>query len=150
MTESETDPAIIRTILGMQRGEITEHHIYKKIASAERNSHNRDVLTRIAEEELGHYSIWKHYTGQDVAPDTSRIWYYYLLARILGITFAIKLMEGVEKRAQSFDKILIDTFPEIQIILAHEEAHERELIAVIDEDRSGTWALSCSGSTTPW
>jgi VIT1/CCC1 family predicted Fe2+/Mn2+ transporter len=70
-----------------------------------------------------------------VAPNTSRIWFYYLIARVFGITFAIKLMEGVEKRAQSYDKALIDKIPEIQTILTNEEIHERELIALIDEDR---------------
>jgi VIT1/CCC1 family predicted Fe2+/Mn2+ transporter len=44
-------------------------------------------------------------------------------------------MEGVEKRAQSYDKSLIDKIPEIQTILKNEETHERELIALIDEDR---------------
>jgi VIT1/CCC1 family predicted Fe2+/Mn2+ transporter len=92
-------------------------------------------LTRIAHDELGHYGIWKQYTHQDVAPNTSRIWFYYLIARIFGITFAIKLMEGVEKRAQSYDKALIDTIPEIRTILTNEETHERELIALIDEER---------------
>ena len=70
-----------------------------------------------------------------MAPNTPRIWFYYLIARGLGITFAIKLMEGVEKRAQSYDKALIDKIPEIQVILANEETHERELIALIDEER---------------
>jgi VIT1/CCC1 family predicted Fe2+/Mn2+ transporter len=44
-------------------------------------------------------------------------------------------MEGVEKRAQSYDKILIDRIPEIKTILTNEETHERELIALIDEER---------------
>jgi VIT1/CCC1 family predicted Fe2+/Mn2+ transporter len=54
---------------------------------------------------------------------------------VFGITFAIKLMEGVERRAQSYDTSLVDTIPEIQTILEHERTHERELIALIDEDR---------------
>jgi len=135
MTEPLFEPALMATLLAMQRGEITEHHIYKKIASAQKDPHNRDVLTRIAEDELGHYGIWKRYTRQDVLPDTARIWFYYLIALVSGITFAIKLMEGVEKRAQSYDRALIDTIPEIQTILTNEETHERELIALIDEER---------------
>ena len=135
MTETMFDQALIATLLAMQRGEITEHYIYKKIALAQKDPHNREVLTRIAQDELGHYEIWKRYTQQDVAPSISRIWFYYLIARVLGITFAIKLMEGVEKRAQSYDKALIDKIPEIQVILANEETHERELIALIDEER---------------
>jgi len=119
----------------MQQGEITEHHIYKKIASAQKDPHNREVLERIAQQELGHYAIWKGYTKQDVAPVTLRIWYYYLIARILGITFAIKLLEGVEKRAQGYDQALLDKVPETRQILINEENHERELIALIDEER---------------
>jgi VIT1/CCC1 family predicted Fe2+/Mn2+ transporter len=135
MTETRFEPALIATLLAMQRGEITEHHIYAKIAAAQKDPHNREVLTRIAQDELGHYGIWKRYTHQDVEPNTARIWFYYLIARVFGITFAIKLMEGVEKRAQSYDKALIDKIPEIQTILTNEETHERELIALIDEER---------------
>jgi VIT1/CCC1 family predicted Fe2+/Mn2+ transporter len=135
MTETRFEPALIATLLAMQRGEITEHHIYTKIAAAQKDPHNREVLTRIAQDELGHYGIWKRYTHQDPEPNTARIWFYYLIARVFGITFAIKLMEGVEKRAQSYDKALIDKIPEIQTILTNEETHERELIALIDEER---------------
>jgi VIT1/CCC1 family predicted Fe2+/Mn2+ transporter len=135
MTETRFEPALIATFLAMQRGEITEYYIYKKISLAQKDSHNRDVLKRIAQDELGHYEIWKQYTQQDVAPNTSRIWFYYLIARVFGITFAIKLMEGMERRAQSYDRVFIDKIPEIQTILTNEETHERELIALIDEER---------------
>jgi VIT1/CCC1 family predicted Fe2+/Mn2+ transporter len=135
MKETKADPTLVADLLVMQRGEITEYHIYKKIAAAQKDPHNRDVLTRIAQDELGHYETWKRYTQQDVLPNNPRIWFYYLIARFLGMTFAIKLMEGVEKRAQSYDKTLIDKIPEIQTILTNEETHERELIALIDEDR---------------
>jgi vacuolar iron transporter family protein len=135
MSEPPSDPSLKATLLAMQCGEITEHHIYAKIAAVQKNPHNREVLARIAEDELGHYGIWKQYTHQDVAPGTPRIWFYYLIARVFGITFAIKLMEGVERRAQSYDTSLVDTIPEIQTILEHERTHERELIALIDEDR---------------
>jgi len=135
MTEPPFEPALIATLIAMQRGEITEYHIYKKIAAAQKDPHNQDVLTRIAEDELRHYGIWKRYTRQDVSPDIPRIWFYFLIALVSGITFAIKLMEGVEKRAQSYDKTIIDKIPEIQTILTNEEIHERELIALIDEER---------------
>jgi VIT1/CCC1 family predicted Fe2+/Mn2+ transporter len=135
MTEPLPDPSLMATLLALQCGEITEHHIYTKIANVQKNAHNQEVLARIAEDELVHYSIWKRYTHQDVAPRTPRIWFYYLIARVFGITFAIKLMEGVERRAQSFDTSLVDSIPEIQTILANEISHERELIALIDEDR---------------
>jgi VIT1/CCC1 family predicted Fe2+/Mn2+ transporter len=135
MTETLPDPSHLATLIALQCGEITEHHIYTKLAATEKNPHNREVLTRIAGEELGHYGIWKRYTHRDVSPGTPRIWFYYLLARVFGITFAIKLMEGVERQGQSKYTTLAGAFPEVPAILAHEMAHERELIGLIDEDR---------------
>jgi VIT1/CCC1 family predicted Fe2+/Mn2+ transporter len=135
MPEITTDQKNIAILLALQKGEITEHLIYTKIAATTSDDHNREVLTRIAAEELGHYGIWKRYTKRDVTPDNVRVWYYYVIARLLGMTFAIKLMEGVEKRAQSVDQTLPFTIPEITGILKNEEVHERELIALIDEDR---------------
>lgn len=135
MPEITTDKKNIAILLALQKSEITEHHIYKKLAATTTEPHNREVLTRIAGEELTHYGIWKRYTRRDIAPDTLRIWFYYLIARLLGLTFAIKLLEGVEKRAQSADQTIPFTIPEIAGILKNEEVHEKELIALIDEER---------------
>jgi VIT1/CCC1 family predicted Fe2+/Mn2+ transporter len=135
MTDKNPDPNLASTLLALQQAEITEHHIDKKIAAIQTVAHNREILDQIAQQELEHYSIWKNYTHRDVAPNTIRIWFYYLMARFLGMTFAIKLMEGVEKRAQGYDQALISRVPETREILKNEENHERELIALIDEER---------------
>ena len=51
------------------------------------------------------------------------------------MTFAIKLMEGVEQGAQIGDPALLSAIPELPAMLADEAKHERELIALIDEER---------------
>jgi vacuolar iron transporter family protein len=135
MTVTQVNPTLEATLLALQQGEITEYHIYRKIASVQKVPHNREVLERIAQEELGHYAIWKQYTKKDIEPAQLRIWFYFLIARIFGMTFAIKLMEGVERRSQGYDRALADQFPETRQILLNEESHERELIALIDEER---------------
>ncbi|MDO9326291.1 MAG: VIT1/CCC1 transporter family protein [Methanoregula sp.] len=135
MPEITTDKKNIALLLSLQRGESTEHQIYTKLAAITVDLHNREVLTRIAGEELVHYGIWKRYTRRDVAPDMLRVWFFYVIARFLGLTFAIKLLEGVEKRAQSVDQAIPFTIPEVAGILMNEEVHERELIALIDEER---------------
>jgi VIT1/CCC1 family predicted Fe2+/Mn2+ transporter len=135
MTDLTRDQKHTETLLALQQGEITEYHIYKKIAAIQKVPHNREVLDRIAQQELGHYTVWKQCTHQDVAPNTLRIWFYFLIARVLGMTFAIKLMEGVEKRAQGYDQALIAQIPETREMLINEENHEKELIALIDEER---------------
>jgi VIT1/CCC1 family predicted Fe2+/Mn2+ transporter len=137
MMEKPLNQKTSDTLLKLQQAEITEYHIYQKIAAATTDSHNREILTRIAEQENEHYLIWKKYTGRDVAPDQYRVWYYYLLTRMLGITFAIKLMEGIEKRAQQTYRYreIGTIIPEVKEIVAHEEAHEHELIGLLDEER---------------
>ena len=123
------------TLRAFQKSEITEHAIYSKIAAATTDRTNHDVLTRIAADELIHYGIWKQYTGQDVKPDLLRVWLYFLAARVLGVTFTIKLMERMERHAQKLDQSMIGLIPEMPQMLANEESHERELIALIDEER---------------
>jgi VIT1/CCC1 family predicted Fe2+/Mn2+ transporter len=125
----------LNKISTLQRNEITEHHIYLRIAQVTPDPHNREVLTRIAAEELKHYAIWKQYTAKEIGPAILRVWFYYLIARLLGMTFAIKLMEGVEQGAQAGDEALLLAIPELPAMLANEANHERELIALIDEER---------------
>jgi VIT1/CCC1 family predicted Fe2+/Mn2+ transporter len=135
MPETLVDNKNQATLLAFQKNEITEHHIYSKIAATTHEPHNHEILTRIAADELIHYGIWKQYTGQDVKPDLLRVWLYYLAARVLGMTFTIKLMERMEQHAQTLDQSMIGLIAEIPQMLAKEESHERELIALIDEER---------------
>jgi VIT1/CCC1 family predicted Fe2+/Mn2+ transporter len=135
MPETGPDPKQVQQLLVFQKNEITEYDIYTRIAAITPEPKNREVLARIAAEELGHYRIWRTYTGQDTGPDRLRVWLYYFAARVFGMTFAIKLMEGVEKRAQKTDPSLSAVVPELPQMLSNEEAHERDLIALLDEER---------------
>ena len=88
-----------------QRNEITESILYERLASIEKDENNRKTLRLIAAEEKSHYAILKKYTGKEIGPDYKRIARFYFLARILGITFAIKLMESSEENAHNnYDK----------------------------------------------
>ncbi len=60
-------------LLGYQRNEITEYHIYRRLASAQKSPENRDVLEKIAQDQLGHYQLWKEHTQRDVQPRQSSI-----------------------------------------------------------------------------
>lgn len=92
MVDRETGDAI----LAAQRNEITEHIIYERLSRSVKDPHNRKVLERIAGEELEHHDFWKRHTNEDVKPDRLKIWGYFLISRVFGITFGIKLMETGE------------------------------------------------------
>lgn len=127
-------PAQKNRILILQKEELNGHYTYLKLASAVKDEHNAQILNRIAQEELKHYQIWKRYTETDITPNKLRIRFYYWLSKIFGLTFGIKLMELGEEKAQENYAGLIDLIPEAKMVLAEEEKHEDELLAMLDEE----------------
>ncbi len=122
-------------LLVYQKNEITEHHIYQRLARAIKSPENRRVLGKIADDELRHYRAWRSYTEQDVEPDKLKIWRYYLISRIFGFTFGVKLMEAGEEDAQDSYEQLPGTIPEAEAIIRDENEHENALIELLDEER---------------
>lgn len=127
--------ALRQEILRAQRNEITENIIYERLAKWSRDNRNREVLKRIAREELEHYRFWKGLTGEDVEPDRGRVRRYSWIARIFGLTFGIKLMERGEEGAQAAYGELSRSVPGAARIAEEENEHERALIDMIDEER---------------
>jgi len=127
-------PEIRSQLLTFQRLEITEHHIYKRLAEIVKPEENRRVLEKISQDELFHYQNWKKYTAQDVQPDSFAIWRYSLISRLFGFTFGIKLMERGEQKAQVNYEMLRPAIPEIDAWIKDENAHEQSLIAMLDEE----------------
>jgi len=124
-----------KTLLIAQRNEITEHFIYKKLAHGAKKKHNRDILNQIAEDELRHYKFWKTYTKQDVSPDKSKIFLYFFIAKIFGLTFGIRLMEKGESMAQvNYNKIAKE-IPEAARVADDEDKHEQALIEILNEEK---------------
>jgi VIT1/CCC1 family predicted Fe2+/Mn2+ transporter len=129
------DQATKKKLLSAQKAEITEHFIYEKLSQSTKDSHNKEILKRISGDELEHHNVWKEYTGEDVEPDRLKIWMYYLISRILGITFGIKLMERGEEQAQETYEEISKFVPAAKDIAQEEDEHEKQLIDLIDEER---------------
>jgi vacuolar iron transporter family protein len=119
----------------VQRGEITEHFIYQKLSESTGNARNRDILLQISRDEMRHHNVWKAYTGRAEKPNRIRVWVYYLIARIFGLTFGIKLMERGEGEAQIRYREMASVFPQALKIAKDEDEHEEQLIGMIDEER---------------
>lgn len=92
-------------------------------------------MEKIADDELRHYHEWKELTGEEVKPDKKKIVFYVLLSLILGLTFAIKLMERGEENAEKAYEKLEKEYPVAADILKDEFAHEQMLINLIEEER---------------
>ena len=122
-------------ILRMQQNELTESLIYKKIARFAKGEENKKTLLRLAGEEKAHYEIWKSYTKKELKPQKGKAFFYTAIARILGFTFAVKLMEKGEETAQGTYETLLAEVPEAGKIRTEEEEHENALMQMLDEER---------------
>ena len=133
--EKNISKASLDIIRSMQQGELTESVIYEKIAGFAKGEENRQALLRLSREEKAHYEIWKKYTGEEMKPQKGKVLWYTLLARVLGFTFAVKLMENGEENAQDKYEALAGEVPESVMIRRQEEEHEQALLAMLDEER---------------
>jgi VIT1/CCC1 family predicted Fe2+/Mn2+ transporter len=131
----ELPPAVRRRILAFQRAEITEYHIYRNIAKTIRDPQNRRILEQIADDERRHAEDWKRYTGVESVPDRIAVAKFTLISRLLGFTFAIKLMENGEEQAQKNYEELRPYIPEIDSWIRDEDNHEHKLLEMLDEER---------------
>ncbi|GAB4559786.1 MAG: VIT1/CCC1 transporter family protein [Anaerolineae bacterium] len=127
-------PEIKQMLVGFQRNEITEHHIYHRLAASMKTPENRDILEQIAADELRHYQIWRSYSGEDVEPDQRKIWFYTLVSRVFGLTFGLKLMESGEGATHEDYTPLIGIIPDAEQLAKEEQMHESRLIDLLDED----------------
>ena len=133
--ENNISASSLSLIKKMQQNELTESVIYEKIAKFAKGDENKATLLRLAAEEKAHYNIWHKYTGIDMKPQRAKVLKYTFLARVLGFTFAVKLMEKGEEGAQDKYEKLTEEVPESIAIRAQEEEHETALLAMLDEER---------------
>ncbi len=131
----EVSEKALSIIKRMQQNEITESAIYKRIAKFAKGEENKKVLLRLSDEEKAHYEIWKSYTGTEMRPNKFKVFKYALIARVLGFTFAVKLMESGEENAQKEYDLLAKEVEESTAIKAQEKEHEEALLGMLDEER---------------
>lgn len=135
MEHIESDYNMKNKLLSFQKNELTEYMIYKRLARSIKDTNNKEVLESIADEELRHHDLWKKYTKEKFEPNRFKIFFYFILSKIFGLTFGLKLMEKGEKGAQISYEEISSIVPEARKIEEDEDKHENELLAMIEEER---------------
>lgn len=129
------DKKLIMILEKVQKNEITEYFVYKKLSEWERDERNKKIFLEIAEDELKHFNQLKNYTKKDLKPDKIKIFLTLFLTKILGFTFTTKLMERGEDRAIEGYSDLLSSLPNINKIIEEEKTHEQKLLEILDEER---------------
>jgi vacuolar iron transporter family protein len=133
--ENELNQRLHATLCKFQKNEITESVIYNRLATSVKDPHNAAILQKISLEENGHYQFLKKYTHQTFKPNWVKVMFFYWISKIMGITFGIKLLENGEAHAQLKYAEIVAELPDFQNIMEDEDAHEKELIDMIEEER---------------
>lgn len=126
---------ILQKLIKIQKTERTEYYVYRNLANQIKEKKNAEILKKIANDELGHYTFWKKYTQKEIKPNKFLVWFYTLIGKFLGLTFSIKLMEQAEEKAQNFYSQIVQEIPEAKKIIDDEEEHEHTLIGMLDEEK---------------
>jgi VIT1/CCC1 family predicted Fe2+/Mn2+ transporter len=126
---------VLRQVLKFQQTEITEYHIYKRLARKVNPPENVKIIEQIAEDELRHYNGWKKYTNREIEPRWPIVWFYYCVSVVFGFTFGIKLMEQGEEAVQESYAEVANEIPEAKQFQHEEDIHEERLIGMLDEER---------------
>jgi len=124
----------IENVKFFQRNEITEYHIYRRLAG-KMNGKNSEVLSEIANDELKHYNFWEKYGGEQIKPNRWKVFFFYWITRLFGLTFGIKLMEKGEVGAQELYREATQYIPEAESIVDEEDQHEQKLIGMLKEKK---------------
>ncbi len=122
-------------IFAMQRNEVTEHQIYTRLARVLKKDPNAEILKKIGNEEQAHHDFLKKFTGRSAKPKWLKVFFFVFIARLLGLTFALKLMEKGEEQAQDIYDAMSAEIPEAKRIIADEDKHEQELLKMLKEER---------------
>src|SRR6056297_2344269 len=123
-------------LLSDQQDEITAYYLYHKIADFVKDKENKEIVREVAEDELKHYNHLKEITGKELKPERFKIFLFYWITKIFGITFGIKLLERSETEAiASYQEKTEKDIEGLEEIVCDEERHEVELINMINEER---------------
>lgn len=125
------DETTRKTFLGFQQEEADNCELYRRLALITSSVNNRDVLLHISAEEQGHYNRIKGYTEKELHYRRSHVFLYLLIARVLGLTFTVKILEQNE----SVTADAYRNYPEMESMAAQEELHEQKFIAMIEEEK---------------
>jgi|TARA_B100001540_G_scaffold49872_1_gene44939 VIT1/CCC1 family predicted Fe2+/Mn2+ transporter len=122
--------------------EATETEVYRRLARMQKDEVNRSILEGISLEEERHEAVIAGMTGEKVLPDMRKVRRQIMLARLFGFTFSVKMMESTEQDAAAeYRELGLDD------IADEEEAHEENMIGMLDEERlrySGSVVLGMS------
>jgi len=131
----DLSPQTTKELLRMQRDEETAHLVYHRLSRRIKDPENKEIVYRIALDEKRHAQTIASFTNKEGKPRMGRVRFLSFVSWLLGFTFAIKIQERSEAKAQIDYGRVIAEVPPIAAIQKDEDEHENKLIGMLNEER---------------
>ncbi|MCR5741662.1 MAG: VIT1/CCC1 transporter family protein [Gammaproteobacteria bacterium] len=130
----EVSKELMKQAIKSQKDEINGYAIYKFMSKrqAKKYKENSEILKKMSDDEYKHYLMWKSITKKDFK---AHVFFLKIITVLLGFTFVVKSMSKGEKLGQKNYELLQKELPMVAKMLDDERRHEKELYAMLDEER---------------
>ncbi len=124
----------MKTLLQLQKDEITSSLLYEMLAKRSKDEHNKRIFAKLAAQEKRHYHFLAKHTKKETMPNQFLLFFYQTCALLFGNTFVLKLLERAEGDAQE-NYEPYSNIEGIDSIIKEENAHETQLFDMLNEKR---------------
>lgn len=132
--ENTLSNEVKKQALQSEKDEIEGAVLYKFMAKHQAKKHpdNAKILEQMSKDEYCHYQTWAKITGRQMK---AHVFWKKIKTVILGFTFVVKSMQKSKRLGQNAYEELQKEVPEAAQMLNDERRHEKELCAMLDEER---------------
>src|SRR5574344_1444056 len=135
MELSTLDPQLVAAVRKAQVDEKLGAATYSFMARREKNAENRRILEQMSLDETRHAAVWQGILKENLKYSSVTLLWIKILTVGLGFTFVVKTLQKDEKLAQASYEQMQKDLPQAAAMLADERRHEKELYAMLDEER---------------
>ncbi|SJZ44557.1 VIT1/CCC1 transporter family protein [Anaerorhabdus furcosa] len=109
--------------------------MYAFMAKRQKDEKNKAILEKMSSDEKMHAKVWESISNEKIKPNPIKIGFMKLVTILLGFTFMVKKMQRNEQLTIEGYDLLAKEFEHTARIVEDERRHEKELYAMLDEER---------------
>jgi vacuolar iron transporter family protein len=122
------------------RDELTDFVTYSRLSKIGKNAKTKLTFSELSKMELRHYEFWKRYSAKEtIKPNRFKIVFVIFLRWIMGVSFAIKYLEGQEAST-------IKKYEELRVLIPAEDKKTFEEVIIDEKGHENSFAEQVQGS----
>ncbi|MEG0077897.1 VIT1/CCC1 transporter family protein [Anaerorhabdus sp.] len=133
MTEIKQE--IMKLVKSSQLDEEEGVIMYAFMAKRQKDEKNKTILEKMSNDEKMHAKVWESISNETMKPNPIKIFFMKCVTVLLGFTFMVKKMQKSEQLTIDGYEMLNKEFTQTARIVEDERRHEKELYAMLDEER---------------